>query len=581
MCDDAANIERPGFTIPRNAMLCRRLKKNLHKILNGVILIALLFFIAMHIKQQNYATIEGKGHKVQGSNSQPSGKQVFKEGNDRKKIVFKVPWRFQLEDDGFAFPRKKRLGKYIVYQPAPLSWPKQLLQFENALIFAYLLDRTLLVPPLIEQKTAAKNDSTQRHLAISNILDFDLLSRVVSLKEASLSHVHEMLKSRSIYTICHDHRLGFWVDFIPAVEDIQLWRMLRYQQFTAFPVRLDDPLVDLMCPGTLQYGNRWGPPMKIKPIIRAIITELNQRKEDVIYFKGDTLSTKDFRFFDKIRTKIIQRLLIFNVQFSNGVNLLMMQLIKYLGQTYNAILSGPIGRNESIRDSLELRLKTNRFQETSKTLLVVSRTTDEKHFKFLTNLGYDLIFESNITKGIQDTSGRRLVLKDLHELCITLLCAYAAKLIAIAGPPEEYFVEHLRLQNISMRDGLVTDNINVRWAKHTQWPKRDERVLLARQNISKLLHDIKAKKNPTGRNVTFVTQKNETSFAPNSTKVILNSTYTVSKTRTTLNTVNVTRRAAAAKKPKSKLDVMVCTFCLYIKRITGEHGCPSTAQWCH
>ena len=553
--------------------------RQIQRVLNAFLLIALVLFLFLHTRRDRLFKSRNETAEEQElySAKQAKGKQGIKDV--AKKASIKVPWRYNLEDDGFMFPKRNRREKFIAYIPPPVIWPKQLQLFENALIFAYLLDRTLLVPPLVESRNESQNLTSKRSFAISTIIDLNLLSKVVSLKEMSLKRIEKVCNSSKAYKICHDHRLGFWVDFIPAVEDIQLWRILRSQRFTAFPIRLDDREVDLMCPGTIQYGNRWGPPMKIKPIIRAIMTELYEREENVILFQGDTLGTRDFRFFDKGRTKIIQKLLIFNVQFSKNVNLLLRQLMKYLGRTYNAILAGPIGEGESMKNELESRLKVNRFIDTSKTLLIVSRRSDEERFNFLKDLGYHLIFKSDISQNI-DESGDRKILNDLHDLCITLLCAYASKLITIHGPSQEYFVEHLRLQNVSMRDGLVTHNINVRWAKHTQLPAKDERVLLAKQNTSS--HAIHYSANTTGRNITWSKRYWDSKVLTTAKSlIVINSTEIVNKTNDANVNNNSTNLTTTKTKPAGKLDSMVCTFCLHIKKVTGTHGCPTFVRWCH
>ena len=568
----APDIQNSDYFIRHNKIMWRRIKR-CQKFLNGIILLAIVSLFMMQAKKVRWPTFITANVEEQHLHSTKPTKGKHELKGSSKKFNIKVPWRFQLEDDGFVFPKRHSREKFIVYMPVPLTWPKQLQQFENALVFAYLLERTLLVPPLIESRNEVKNLTSRRHFAISTIIDFEQLSKVVSLREMTLKAIEHVANSSDIYKICHDHRLGFWVDFIPAVQDIQLWRMMRAQRFTAFPIRLDD--IDLMCPATIQYGNRWGPPMKIKPIVRAIVTELYEREEDVLLFQGDTLSTRDFRFFDKKRTKTMQKILIFNVQFSRNVNLLMMQLMKYLGRKYNAILAGPIDERLTFRDELESRLRMKKFLDTSRTLLVVSRRSDEKEFKFLKDLGYHLVFESEITQNI-DISGDRRILNDLHQLCVTVLCAYATKLITIAGSPEEYFVQHLRLQNVSMKDGLVMDNINVRWAKHTQLPAKDERVLLARRNVSN--HAIAHNVTTTGINSTHPNMKNLT---VNASDIAFNTMKTANKTFE-VSLKNDTMKLPLTKtKPGSKLDVMVCTFCLYVKRITGKHGCPTIAQWCH
>ena len=575
---ETAEFQHFDFVNINNTIMWRRIKR-CQKIVNVIFLLGLISFLLLHTNRHRLFIFRNETTEDEQLDSTKTiqGKHEFKESI--KKFNIKVPWRFQLEDDGFVFPKRNRREKYIVYMPSPLTWPKQLQQFENAIIFAYLLDRTLLVPPLVQSRNESQNVTSHRHFALSTILDFDLLSKIVSLRDMTFKAIENICNSSNVYKICHDHRLGFWVDFIPAVEDIQLWRIMRSQRFTAFPIRLDDREVDLMCPGTIQYGNRWGPPMKIKPIMRAIMTELYEREEDVILFQGDTLSTRDFRFFDKHRTKTMQKILIFNVQFSKNVNILMMQLMKYLGRKYNAILAGPIKNNENLRKELESRLRMKRFLETSRTLLIVSRRNDEKEFNFLKELGYHLIFESEISQSI-DTSGDRKILNDLHELCITLLCAYASKLETIAGPSQEYFVQHLRLQNVSMKDGLVTDNINVRWARHTQLPARDERVLLARVNASK--YAIGHRINATSSNITWSKNKHDTNNRNPSTSTIAFNTTKIANNTDAMNGGKDPKKLISTKmKPGSKLDKMLCAFCLYVKRITGQHGCPTIAQWCH
>eukprot|EP00112_Aurelia_sp_Birch-Aquarium-sp1_P012000 Seg2519.2 transcript_id=Seg2519.2/GoldUCD/mRNA.D3Y31 product="hypothetical protein" protein_id=Seg2519.2/GoldUCD/D3Y31 len=438
-------IERSEVGIVIGSINWRRLKRNALRYLNLMIFICFLVFLFLHFRNYGGALFESQS-KTSG-NTIHNKKLDDKKVKDHRKATIKVPWRFQLEDDGFVFPRYDKKEKYITYKPSPMSWPKQLVQFENAVLFAHLLQRTLIAPPLIPQRDSNQNisdiDSTYQ-FPISQVIDFNALSKVLSLQQKSLEQLEEIRKNKSVYKICHDHRLGFWVDFIPSVEDIQIWRLLKSQQFTAFPISLDDHEVDLMCPGTLQYGNRWGPPMKVKPIIRGIMTELYEREEDVIYFDGDTLSTKDLRFFDKKRTKKMQEILIFHIQFSKHLNMSLMKLMKYLGRTYNAIMSGPLSGNDSLDSNLALRMRAQMFHEVSKTTLVSCRSEDEYKFKFLQDLGYDLVFANHLP-GPAVSNQTRLKSRDMHELRIMLLCAYASKFIAVSGPSDDFMIKEADL----------------------------------------------------------------------------------------------------------------------------------------
>ena len=586
MSDELHLQETFEVGIKKRSINWRRVKRTLLKFLNGTILVALITFIILH-------TQHGPFWKIQKAKMGPTSKRDdsrnFAEEKPTKKVKdvkIKVPWRFHPEDDGFLFPKINTIEKFIAYKPAPVSWPKQLLQFENAVVFAYLLERTLLVPPLIPARSLEQNITTEydKHFPISQIIDFNLLSRVASLKELTIKDIEKLHASANVYNICHDRRLGFWVDFIPAVEDIQIWRLLKSQRFTAFPVRLDDHEVDLMCPGTIQYGNRWGPPMKVKPIIRSILTELYERDEDLLFFEGDTLCTKDMRFFDKKRTKTIQEILIFHVQFSKRINRLLAKLMRHLGHRYNAILSGPLSKNGSLdRTELQMRLQVNAFFNRSKTIFISCMRKDENEFKFLKKLGYDLIFESQLD--IQ-THKNNTLLQSIHKLCLALLCAYASKLIAIDAPENEFFVEHLRLQNVTMKDGLVADNINVRWAKHTQLPRKDERVILDRKNLTSFKISNNHNKTmpvenkiPNAVRVNLTEKMTTASYKNNN--LMANETQLGQTTRRAAKSKFPPKSSGQPKKTRTKVDLMVCSFCLYMKRITAEHGCPSLSSWCH
>ena len=571
--------------------------------LNLLILLALATFVVLRISNIFLTTLKLMRDKevrneVKNGNFQSKTSNL----NATKPVPIKVPWRFQIEDDGFVFPTRRKKELFVSYRPIAVRWTKQLLQFENAVVFAYLLKRTLVVPPLLPPRDATPlhegvnrsihsvNDTTnqthpyiaersQKHdyqLPVSKIIDFRTLSKVVSLKEVSLEFLRN-LPDDSVYYICHDHRLGFWVDFMPSIENIQIWRLLRAQQFNAFPVSLDDHESDLMCPGTLQYGNRWGPPMNVKPILRSILTELYPKEDDMIFFEGDTLSTRDIRFFNKERTKKLQEIMIFNLQFTKRVNKILKNQFKHIQSPYNAILAGSLSDNGTEVTDLEERLRQEKFIDTSRTIFVSCREEDRHKFEFLINLGFDVKFGLQMKERKANKAKAR---QDIRKLCELIVCAYASKFTYISTSPDAYYVEHLRLQNVTMRDGLVTDKINVRWAQHTKLPSRDERVLLHKKYSEKLpndkpMHGEVAINNTSAANATVL---NGEGMGANSSEIHRkNSTLKASHAVKVQPNVSGKR---LKKKFRSKLDIMVCTFCHYIRRVTGEHGCPTLKSWC-
>lgn len=165
--------------------------------------------------------------------------------------------------------------------------------------------------------------------------------------------------------------------------------------------------------------------------------------------------------------------------------------------------------------------------------------------------------------------------RDLHKLCALILCAYGSKFTQISRPEDLYYVQHLRLQNITMKDGLVADKISARWAQHTKLPRNDERVLLTNKNTRNLSdqqqQQQQAQHAVNNQNTNSVSSMNAT----NITNKTIHSNQILKSSATGKHVLTRPKR-----KIKSKLDIMVCTFCHYIRRITGEHGCPTLTLWC-
>eukprot|EP00794_Sanderia_malayensis_P006950 gene6950-7730_t len=564
------------------------------KVLNLLILAALGTFVILRIHNGVLMRLNptpvtnnvSKSHQNKDSNAK------LNDPNKNKTIPLKVPWRFQVEDDSFEFPKNsQRKERYITFRPSALRWSKQLLQFENAVIFAYLLKRTLLVPPLLPPRVKTENRDNTTHstkdnngtvkhdrnndtyeLPLSRIVDFNALSKVIRLEDVSIGYIKSFQASNSVYKICHDFRLGFWVDYIPSVENIQTWRLLKAQQFTAFPINLQNHESDLMCPGTTQYSNRWGPPMRIKPILRGILTELAKKEDDLIYFEGDTLSTRDIRFFDKGRTKELQDIMVYHMRFSKEINRVLSVQLRRIRKPYNAILSGPLSRNASIEDALKIRLKIEAFKETAKIIFIACRQEDEEKFQFIRHLGYEVIFGLSVIKRSSGNSHAQYT-DDILRLCALILCSYATKFTHIGGSADLYYVEHLRLQNVTIIDGLLTNRINPRWAKHTTLPKNDERILLEKHSNAKMRTEKSGILLQHNRSHISVNDTLETSSGVNNTMDVKAESLNI--TTSTLKNKQMNKR-----KFKSKLDIMVCVFCNYIKRITGEHGCPKLKPFC-
>lgn len=471
------------------------------------------------------------------------------------KTPLRIPWRFHIEEDGFVFPPTDNKERFITYERLNGSWTKQLLQFENANVFAYLLKRTLLVPPLFPYKSSMVNNLTDKskdnNFYMSEVIDFDLLSSMIKLGEIDTTQV-DNIKLMKRYTVCHDPRLGFWLDYIPSVENIQTWRLLKEQYFSPLKLNLNGLERQYICPGTENYIDRWGPPLHVKALYRGILTELYKRNEDLIYFQGDTLDTTHIRFFDKQRAQKAQELLLFYIRFSKKITKTTKRLARLLDYGYIAVLANHVVGSKddgSISTFIANEAERHSLKNASRNVLIVSKSNQHHLFTNLQQRGFNLVFAETFIENNLPKRARAFLRDKIHLLSL-LLCAYATKFIGLPGTSDLYFVEHLRLQDTTLIDGLVTDKVSVRWAKHTTRDKADERKVLLRTTKppapeKRMVHELSAAQ----RAQKIAQMKQKVTF----------------------------------RKPVKKLDRLnniACIFCNYIRYVTGLHGCPNMKHIC-
>ncbi|XP_065672473.1 uncharacterized protein LOC124815876 isoform X2 [Hydra vulgaris] len=508
-----------------------------------------------------------------------------------------IPWRFQIEEDGFFFPDTSDKEKYISYERINGPITKQITIFENAVIFAYITGRTLLVPKLklrkseniINQKINFSTNNNgpyfnysphgsisydynknfvhkahfQNNLSISllneismsEIIDFDLLSTQIKLKALEERNMSTLTQ----YKVCQDPHLGFWVDYIPSVENIQTWRILKQQYFYPLKLKITFGNKEYVCPGTKEYMNRWGPPLRTKPLYRGIITELVKRKEDLIFFQGDTLDTTQIRFFNQQRTQKAQEILLFYIRFSRSLTQKVKEFVNLLEKGYSAILAEGDIKPDGL--SLYISNEADRLNliNVSSTVFIVCNASFRNAFNPLQEKRFTLIFADDFINNrlLDDNTG--IHSSDYAHIISLMLCAHAKQFISLPGTHDLYFVEHLRLQDATMLDGLVTNKISVRWAKHTIRHQADD---------LKVLMKIK-----TQQQTTLSTNTSLKSFEVNTLK-----TNSSQQNKTLL--VNMSKKSSLLLKKRDKLTSMACIFCNYVRYVTGLHGCPAMKQTC-
>ena len=465
----------------------------------------------------------------------------------------KLPWRYHSNEDGFVFPRAADSETYLTYEPINRSLTRQLLQFENAVVFAYFLQRALIVPPI----TLLKSDNKTVSIAMSSIINFDLLSTKIRLVELPLSEsapgirhakaAKEQLSLNTTYEVCQDPRLGFWLDYIPSVENINSWRTLKQQLFSPLKLRFDyHSRTEYWCPGTENYFARWGPPLQIKALYRGLISELYGRTEDLIVFQSSTLDTTETRFFDRDRVRRAQEILLYYIRFSKKITRVTRQLTHLLGKGYIAILVNGLNMN-STNGLTNFLLENLKKKDThSRSLFIVSGSLPKSTFKELEYQGYRLVFADLFIESIRSWSPKN---KELSHIFSLLLCAYANHFIGFPGTSDLYFIEHLRLQDVKVLDGLVAERINVKWAVHTVKKKADDNKVLQRPLKSKIADKKMALKTILRNRTVFTVQPKHGPVNKHVTK-------------------------------DARLNSITCTFCNYISYVTGKHVCPTMQIIC-
>ena len=191
--------------------------------------------------------------------------------------------------------------KYVSYQPGGQGWNNQRIVLEHAVVFAKLLNRTLIVHPVSEHplgQDMTRNLKMKGYeaynlmnksnlLPISKIIDLHRLSNLVPIIENILPH-NEFLRDFSHltrYDICHSVAYGYWVDRraeTPKEEYIienQFFREKRDMLGKCNSIRADSD--------------------NSVPNVRYIFPDLSADSSDLLYFSEGTLFAIDVRFFSE------------------------------------------------------------------------------------------------------------------------------------------------------------------------------------------------------------------------------------------------------------------------------------------
>ncbi|KAL9951990.1 hypothetical protein ACROYT_G044754 [Oculina patagonica] len=392
-----------------------------------------------------------------------------------KKPVADIVLSSDFADDGFLFVPVYDKEKYLSYEPPVGSWSKQLQAFENAVIISKLLNRTLLVQPLaseleikrlkrIVRRTLQSDSKVYDFLdkkftvPMSSIVDLKHLSKLVRVHSISRRQFLDNFKNLSWFDVCHRDTLGFWVDFIPSPNNHNAWKVLESQNFS--PLSFSIPSVQPVCDNGLVIKPD---SYKAKPFIRGIISELSRVTEDVVYFRGGSIATRDIRFLSKKRTALAQKWTSDYIRFSRYVQEKFQRIMTKIKQPYNAVLISTQDEAGNLTSTINYRLKQMerlKFREVTTNLYIITHINDLTVFEPFRTKGYEIFLsKSLIPPGISS-----FVRYDVTELLGLVICKYARLYV---GSRDPYLIRRGRIHEAKKKDGLLVDHVTVRWAVHT------------------------------------------------------------------------------------------------------------------
>lgn len=380
-------------------------------------------------------------------------------------------------DDGFSFAPFYDKEKYLSYEPPVGSWSKQLQAFENAVIISKLLNRTLLARTLasepeikrlqqIVRRTLQPNSNVfdlldkRFTVSVSSVIDFNHLSKLVKVREVGGSHqqFRRDHKNMSWYDVCHRESAGFWVDFIPASNNHEAWKVLEAQRFV--PLSLEVPGAEPSCDDELELHNdRYKP----KPFIRGIISELSRVEEDMLYFRGGSIASSDIRFLSKKRTALAQKWTFAYIRFSTYVQAKTQEIFAKMEKPYNAVLISKEDEETNLNRTIYFRLKQMekmKFRDVTNVLYIITRINNLAVFEPFRTQGYEI----KLSQSLIPTRTNSFVQYDVAQLLGLMICKYARLYV---GSSDLYLIRRGRIHEAKRQDGLFTDHVTVKWAVHT------------------------------------------------------------------------------------------------------------------
>ena len=369
--------------------------------------------------------------------------------------TIKVPW-FGAESTRHKNKRSKMVKKYLSYQPPGGGWNNQRIAFENAVMIASMLGRTLLVQPLaphdrmLELITrsnrsvgyAIYNMLTENELVpLSKLINLNRLSSLpLSVQVVSSNHEDFVKKysNYSWYKVCRNGLAHAWIDKIPVGFNTSSLNLEKYSE--NFQKQKRTPKIAkyrAVCPNkTKNHLDFW-----------EFLPELRKRSEDIIYFEKGSLFVRHLFFTDYQRALKAQKTVIDYIQPAQDVLGNAARIIHSIGKPFSAIHvrrnNHETGKSLNIQHWLSKLTEANAL-EYSNRLYIATDETNLTWFDPLTEAGYNILFAKNFRLFREIHEGSPITGKDVIGFHEQVLCSRAKIFIGSYYSTFSRFIERYR-----------------------------------------------------------------------------------------------------------------------------------------
>ena len=330
--------------------------------------------------------------------------------------------------------KREESKKYLSYQPPAGGWNNQRIAFENAVIMAAMLNRTLLVQPLgphdrmlnlkMQYNQSAGYEiynmvPTKELVPISKLIDLERLASFLPVREITSNHNHfinEFNITCSWYRVCHNGLARAWIDKIPVRFKRNVPNFITY--IPNFKKRGSISKYRQFCPEKIEHNLA----------VWEFLPELRKRNEDMIYFEQGSLFVRSLFFTDYQRALTAQRALIDWIKPAPKVLYNVERIINSIGKPFNAL---HVRRNDhKTGQSLNIQYwvlqlaKANALKH-SNILYIATDETNLAWFSSLKHAGYRILFANDFEIFRQIHKNNLITGKDVIGFHEQVICSHA------------------------------------------------------------------------------------------------------------------------------------------------------------